>query len=109
MNKSEFADYIAQKNDIKKTEAERIINVFTDAVIGSVSEGKELALVGFGSFSVSEVAAREGRNPKTKEPLKIEAYNQVRFKVGQKLKDAANSGKEESSKSQSKDKTKTKK
>jgi nucleoid DNA-binding protein len=93
MNKTEFVNYIAEKNNLKKTEAEKIINIFTDAVVGSVSEGKELALVGFGSFTVSKVAAREGRNPKTNEPLNIEAYNQVRFKVGQKLKDACNSGK----------------
>jgi len=90
MNKSEFADYIAQKNNIKKTEAEKIINIFTEGLIGSVSEGKELSLVGFGSFTINKVAAREGINPKTKEKLKIEAYNQVRFKVGQKLKDACN-------------------
>jgi nucleoid DNA-binding protein len=92
MNKTEFVNYIAEKNNLKKTEAEKIINIFTDAVVGSVSEGKELSLVGFGSFTISKVAAREGRNPKTNEPLKIEAYNQVRFKVGQKLKDAGNSG-----------------
>jgi nucleoid DNA-binding protein len=78
-------------------------------VIGSVSEGKEISLIGFGNFTISKVAAREGRNPKTKEPLKIEAYNQVRFKVGQKLKDACNSSEKESSKSESKDKAKPKK
>ena len=92
MNKTEFVNYIAERNNIKKTEAERIINIFTDAVIGSVSEGKELSLTGFGNFTISKVAARDGINPKTKEPLKIEAFNQVRFKVGQRLKDACNSG-----------------
>jgi len=99
MNKGEFADYIAQRNNIKKSEAEKIINTFTDGVIGSVSEGKELSLVGFGSFSINKVSAREGLNPKTKEKLKIEAYNQVRFKVGQKLKDACNADKKENAKS----------
>jgi len=99
MNKSEFADYIAQKNNIKKSEAENIINIFTDGLISSIGEGKELSLIGFGSFTINKVAVREGINPKTKEKLKIEAYNQVRFKVGQKLKDACNADKKENAKS----------
>lgn len=107
MHKSEFADYIAQKNNIKKNEAENIINVFTEAVIGSVSEGKELSLIGFGSFSINKVAAREGHNPKTKEPLKIPEFNQVRFKVGSKLKDACN-GKQQDKKDKEPRETKAK-
>ena len=92
MNKTEFVNYIAERHNIKKTEAEKIISIFVDAVIGSLGEGKEISLVGFGSFSVSRVEGRDGINPKTKEPLKIAAYNQPKFKVGQKLKDACNIG-----------------
>jgi len=54
-------------------------------------QGKEISLIGFGNFSISKVAARSGRNPKTQEPLQIPAYNQPKFKAGQKLKNAVNS------------------
>lgn len=55
-----------------------------------MGQGKEISLIGFGNFSVSKVAARTGRNPRTGEALKIAAYNQPKFKVGQKLKNAVN-------------------
>jgi nucleoid DNA-binding protein len=55
-----------------------------------MGQGKEISLIGFGSFSVQRVEAREGRNPRTGNALKIGAYNQPKFKVGQKLKDAVN-------------------
>lgn len=55
-----------------------------------MEQGKEISLIGFGSFSVSKIEARNGRNPRTGEALKIAAYNQPKFKVGQKLKDACN-------------------
>ncbi len=55
-----------------------------------MEKGNEISLIGFGSFSVSKVAARAGRNPRTGEALEIAAYNQPKFKAGQKLKDAVN-------------------
>ncbi len=64
--------------------------MFTSSVIDAMAEGKEISLIGFGNFSVSKIAARSGRNPRTGEALKIAAYNQPKFKVGQKLKDACN-------------------
>jgi len=73
-----------------KVEAEKTIDMFTSSVIDALGEGKEISLVGFGSFSVSKVEAREGRNPRTGDALKIAAYNRPKFKVGQKLKDAVN-------------------
>jgi len=55
-----------------------------------MGKGSEISLIGFGNFSVSKVAARAGRNPRTQEPMQMPAYNQVKFKIGQKLKDAVN-------------------
>ena len=90
MNKAEFISHIAEKHQCTKVEAEKVIDMFTSSVIDAISKNNEISLIGFGNFSVSEVAARMGINPKTKEPLQIAARKQVRFKVGQKLKDACN-------------------
>ena len=90
MNKQEFIDHIASEHSCTKKEAEKAIDMFTSSVIDALREGKEISLIGFGSFSVSKIAARNGRNPRTGEELQIAAYNQPKFKVGQKLKDACN-------------------
>ena len=90
MNKGNFVSYIADKHNCTKAEAERVVDMFTSSVIGALGEGNDVSLVGFGSYSVSEVASRPGRNPRTGDPIKIKAYKQPRFKVGQKLKDACN-------------------
>ena len=90
MNKSEFVKHVANQHSITQDEANKVIDTFTSSVISALSEGKEISLIGFGNFSVSEVAARPGRNPKTGEVIQIAAYKQPRFKVGQKLKDAVN-------------------
>ena len=91
MNKGEFVKHIANKNNITQDEATKMIDMFTSSVTSALSEGNEVSLVGFGNFSVSKVAARPGRNPSTGETIQIDAYNQPKFKVGQKLKDAVNS------------------
>ena len=90
MNKSEFITHIADQHKCTKVEAEKAIDTFTSSVIDAMGKGKKISLVGFGNFTVSKVAARTGRNPKTQEPLQIPANNQPKFKVGQKLKDAVN-------------------
>jgi DNA-binding protein HU-beta len=90
MNKQEFIDHITNQHGCTKKEAEKAIDIFTSSVINALGEGKEISLVGFGNFSVSKIAARKGRNPRTGEELQIAAYNQPKFKVGQKLKDACN-------------------
>lgn len=88
MNKSELIDALAAKAGISKAAA----GVALDAVLASVTEtlqnGDSVALVGFGTFSVKERAARTGRNPKTKEPIKIAATKVPSFKAGKTLKDA---------------------
>ena len=90
MNKQQFISYIAEKYECTKVEAEKTIDMFVSSVIDAIGQGNEISLVGFGNFSISKVAARSGRNPRTGESLKIAAYNQPKFKVGQKLKDAVN-------------------
>ena len=90
MNKSEFIDYISSKQGCTKVEAERVINMFVESVTSSMSEGKEITLVGFGKFYTTRMEARAGRNPKTGAAIKIEAYTQPKFSAGEKLKAACN-------------------
>lgn len=90
MNKAELITHIADEHAITKLEAEKVIDRFTSSVISALGQGEEISLMGFGNFSVSKVAARPGRNPRTGETIQIAAYNQPRFKVGQKLKNAVN-------------------
>ena len=90
MNKSDFEKHISKKHSITQKEAGNIIDIFTSSVMSALAEGNEIQLVGFGNFSVSDVAARPGRNPRTGEVIQIAGYRQPRFKVGQKLKDAVN-------------------
>ena len=90
MNKGDFIKFISENNNCTQGMAEKVINMFTSSVIDAIIKGNEISLIGFGSFSVQKVEAREGRNPRTGNALKIGAYNQPKFKVGQKLKDAVN-------------------
>ena len=90
MKKSDFITYMSEKHSISKVEAEKVIGMFTSSAMEALGDGNEISLMGFGNFSVSKVAARDGRNPQTGATIKIPSYNQVRFKVGQKMKDAVN-------------------
>ena len=90
MNKQQFISYISEKYECTKVEAEKTIDMFVSSVIDAIGQGNEISLVGFGNFSISKVAARSGHNPRTGAALKIAAYNQPKFKVGKKLKDAVN-------------------
>ena len=90
MNKAEFVKHVAEQHKCTQVEAKKTIDIFTSSVIDAIGQGNEISLIGFGNFSVSNVAARAGRNPRTGEALEIAAYNQPKFKVGQKLKDAVN-------------------
>jgi len=91
MNKQEFITHIANQHDCTKVEAEKAIDMFTSSVIDAVGQGNEISLIGFGRFSTTKIAARGGRNPRSGEAIQITAYNQPKFKAGQKLKDACNS------------------
>ena len=90
MNKQEFVKHIAEQHKCTQVEAEKAIDIFTSSIIDALGDGKEISLIGFGSFSVSKVEARNGINPKSREKIKIAAYNQPKFKVGSKLKSAVN-------------------
>jgi len=90
MNKGQFVDHIAEQHKCTKVVAEKNIDMFTSSVIDAIGQGNEISLVGFGNFSVSKLTARDGRNPRVGEALKIAAYNQPKFKAGQKLKDVVN-------------------
>jgi DNA-binding protein HU-beta len=85
MNKSELIDAIAADAGISKGAAKKALESFVDHVSAALNEGGRVSLVGFGSFSVSNRAAREGRNPQTGDSIKIAAKNVVKFKPGAEL------------------------
>ncbi|RTZ58344.1 MAG: DNA-binding protein HU [Gammaproteobacteria bacterium] len=88
MNKSELIDEIADSADLSKAAAGRALDATTDAIAKALSKGDTVALVGFGTFSISERAARKGRNPRTGEEIMISASKTPKFKAGKALKDA---------------------
>ena len=88
MNKSELIEAIAQEADISKAAAAEALDGLTNAVTGALKNGDTVTLVGFGTFYVGERAARNGRNPKTGEPLQIKAAKTPKFRAGKALKDA---------------------
>ena len=90
MNKSELIEAIAASADIPKAAATRALDAMIDAVTETLKDGGSVALVGFGTFSVKERAARTGRNPQTGDPINIAAAKVPGFKAGKALKDAVN-------------------
>ena len=90
MNKTEFIAAVAENADISKKDAEKAIKAFADVVTEELKKGEKVQLVGFGTFEVSERAAREGRNPKTGKTMTIEASKTPKFKAGKALKDEVN-------------------
>ena len=90
MNKTEFIAAVAENADISKKDAEKAIKAFADVVTEELKKGEKVQLVGFGTFEVSERAAREGRNPLTGKTMKIAACKAPKFKAGKALKDAVN-------------------
>ena len=90
MNKTELVAAVAEQADISKKDAEKVLKAFVDVVTEEMKKGEKVQLVGFGTFEVSERAAREGRNPQTGKTMKIEAWKAPKFKAGKALKDAVN-------------------
>lgn len=90
MNKSDLIAAIAAKTGETKKSAEASVNAFIDVVTESLVKGDKVQLVGFGSFEVRKRAARKGRNPQTKEEIKIPASKAPVFKAGKALKDIVN-------------------
>jgi DNA-binding protein HU-beta len=90
MNKAELIEAMAESADISKAAAGRALDGMVSAVTEAMKAGDTLSLVGFGTFSVKERAARDGRNPQTGETIKIKASKIPSFKAGKALKDAIN-------------------
>ena len=92
MNKSELIAAIAAKTGETKKSAEANLNAFTDTVAEALVKGEKVQLVGFGAFETRKKAARKGRNPRTKEEIKIPASKAPAFKAGKALKQLVNKG-----------------
>ena len=90
MKKVELVEAVAEKAGLTKTDATKAIDAVLDVIKDALAKGDKVPLVGFGTFGVSKRAAREGRNPRTGETVKIAARNAVTFKAGSALKDAVN-------------------
>jgi DNA-binding protein HU-beta len=90
VNKSELIDVIAEGADISKADAGRALQAALDGISDALRRNDPVALVGFGTFSVKERPARDGRNPKTGETIRIAASKSPSFKAGKALKDALN-------------------
>ena len=90
MNKTELVAAMAEQAQISKKDAEAALKAFTDVVANELKANGKVQLVGFGTFEVSERAAREGRNPRSGETMTIAACKAPKFKAGKALKDAIN-------------------
>lgn len=90
MNKSELINEIASAADISKAAAGRALDATTAAVTKAMKKGDLVTLIGFGTFYVGKRGARNGRNPRTGETIKIKAANSPKFRAGKALKDAVN-------------------
>ncbi|SMC68507.1 DNA-binding protein HU-beta [Oscillospiraceae bacterium] len=93
MNKTDLIDAIAAKADISKKDAETALKATIESIEEALKNDEKVVLVGFGTFSVKERAARTGRNPSTGKSIKIAASKAPAFKAGKELKDIVNSKK----------------
>lgn len=90
MNKTELIAAMAEESGLTKKDAERALNAFTKTVIGTVAEGSDVQLIGFGTFAQAQRAARQGRNPQTGDMIDIPAAVVPKFKAGKAFRDAVN-------------------
>ena len=90
MNKAQLVAAIAETDGLTKKDAEKALGAFETVVTETLKKGEKIQLVGFGTFEVSERAARTGINPQTKKQIKIAASKAPKFKAGRGLKDAIN-------------------
>ena len=90
MNKAELIEAVAAKSALSKKDAEAAVNATVEAIKEALKAGDKVQLVGFGAFEVKTRAARQGRNPRTKETITIPASKSPVFKAGKALKDAVN-------------------
>jgi len=90
MNKQELIGAVAEASGLNRGDAVKAVEAVFDTMSAALARGDEVRLVGFGTFLVSQRKASTGRNPRTGEPMKIEASSQPKFKPGKSLKDAVN-------------------
>ncbi|MFT6716335.1 MAG: DNA-binding protein HU-beta [Saprospiraceae bacterium] len=90
MNKAELIEAMASESGLSKADAKRALDGFVGATTNALKKGERVALVGFGSFSISARAARKGRNPQTGKEIQIAAKNVVKFKAGAELSGSVN-------------------
>ncbi len=90
MNKGDLVNKIAEECEISNAAADKAVNSMLKTITSAVSTGDKVALIGFGTFSVTNRAAREGRNPQTGKTMQIPAKKIVKFKAGKNLADAVN-------------------
>jgi DNA-binding protein HU-beta len=90
VTKSEFVDQVAQDANLSKKEAEQTVETVLNAIEKTLSRGGEVAFTGFGKFHVAQRGARQGKHPRTGEPIHISASRVPRFSAGAKLKKAVN-------------------
>ncbi len=90
MNKSELIDAVASATELSRADATRATDAVLDSIISTLVKGDQVTLVGFGTFSVRDRAARAGRNPQTGETIQIKASKSPGFKAGKAFKDALN-------------------
>lgn len=90
MNKTELVDKVSQSTDLNKASASRAVEAIIAAIADTLRQGEQVTLTGFGTFSVSNRSARNGRNPRTGETITIAASRNPKFKAGKGLKDAVN-------------------
>ena len=90
MNKAQLVDAIAAESKLTKADSSRALEAFVNATTKALKKGDRVALVGFGSFSVSKRAARNGRNPQTGKAIKIAAKKVAKFKAGADLAKTVN-------------------
>ena len=90
MNKTELVAFVSEKADISKIAAAHAVEAVFDGIAGSLKNGVDVAIFGFGSFKCTERAARTGRNPRTGEAVKITAKKSLKFSASKTLKDELN-------------------
>jgi DNA-binding protein HU-beta len=90
VTKAQLVSHIATEAGLKKVEAERALAAVTGAIQTALVSGKKVTLVGFGTFSVQHKKERMGRNPQTKQPIRIPAAKAIKFKAGKAMKEAVN-------------------
>ncbi|MEY8738437.1 HU family DNA-binding protein [Bacillales bacterium AN1005] len=91
MNKTDLINAVAESSELSKKDSTKVVDSVMETITTALKNGDKVEIIGFGAFSVSERAARKGRNPQTGEEIEIAASKVPSFKAGKKLKDAVKS------------------